>query len=322
MKGPAQRKHGLCTHGSIFLKWGQTEKGRDFLIKAENLNSMDYRVTFELGKFYLDQKDMEMAQKYLELTLKFYPEFQEGLLKTVEFYIAKEDYSSAIRKINELLKLDSENPQLYYYMGVCFEKLGQFEEAIRFLKSGRQYDFSNEPLRIKAEEIAVKNLPLGHSIRKELSEFYLQHAREFYKKKQNLQAVLFYKRGLRVNPLSVETRTELAQMYREKGWIDLYLRTLKAGLFTNPENQELKDLFELNQRFLWETLSFEKKRDQYQNPAFPGDLFNAVSGPKSPSPFQPSKNCLSSHEYPFFSVKEIQDQELNEGQKGGLLRLV
>ena len=203
---------------------------------------MNYQVTFELGKFYLIQKDFEMAQKYLELTLKFYPEFKEGLLKIIHFYILQKDYSAAITKTNELLKLDPENPLLYYYMGVCFDNLGQVEEALRFLKNGRKYDFSNEPLRIKAEEIAVKNLPLGHTIRKELAEFYLLQAREYYIKKQNPQAILYYKRGLRINPLSVEIRKELAQIYREKGWIDLYLRTIAAGIFTNPNNQELKDI--------------------------------------------------------------------------------
>lgn len=311
----------------IYLKWGQNEKARDFLLKAENLNSMHYLVTFELGKFYLIQKDFEMAQKYLELTLKFYPEFKEGLLKIIHFYILQKDYSAAITKTNELLKLDPENPLLYYYMGVCFDNLGQIEDALRFLKNGRKYDFSNEPLRIKAEEIAVKNLPLGHTVRKELAEFYLLQAREYYVKKQNPQAILYYKRGLRINPLSVEIRKELAQIYREKGWIDLYLRTIEAGIFTNPKNQELKDIFELNQRFLWDTLSYKEKINQYQTPAFFPILYlgNSIHDPENLHPhfFTELKELVMEGLVNTYSlnVKELEDKDLHKVKKNNSLFL-
>lgn len=253
---------------SIYKRWKNYEKAYDLLIQAENINSTDYRVTFDLGKFYLERKRYEEARKYLELTLKFYPQFKEGLSKLIEFYITQEKYAEAIQRNNELLELDPENPILYYHMAICYERLRQYEQAIEFLMDGQKYDFSDEVLIIKAEEIAVKHLPLGHQVRKRLSEPYMEKGNIAYRKNQVEQAIVSYKRGLRINPLSVEMRKKLAKVYIEKGWVDLYVRTLKAGLFVEKDNLDLKDQISLYDRFLWETISYEKKIDQYKNPAY------------------------------------------------------
>lgn len=253
---------------SIYKRWKNYEKAYDLLMQAENINSTDYRVTFDLGKFYLERKRYEEARKYLELTLKFYPQFKEGLSKLIEFYITQEKYAEAIQRNNELLELDPENPILYYHMAICYERLRQYEQAIEFLMDGQKYDFSDEVLIIKAEEIAVKHLPLGHQVRKRLSEPYMEKGNIAYRKNQVEQAIVSYKRGLRINPLSVEMRKKLAKVYIEKGWVDLYVRTLKAGLFVEKDNLDLKDQISLYDRFLWETISYEKKIDQYKNPAY------------------------------------------------------
>jgi tetratricopeptide (TPR) repeat protein len=311
----------------IYQKWGNFEKARDFLHQAENLNSMDYRVAFELGKFFLETKDLDKAEKYFEMTLKFNPDFREGLMKTIEFYIIREDYASAIQKINELLKLEPENALLYYSLGLCYQELGRYEEAVDFLLRGRKYDFSDEALRIKAEEIVVKNLPLGHEIRKDLAKFYLDKGKEAYDRNLIPEAILLYKRGLRVNPLSLPIRKELAQIYREKGWVDIYARTLKAGLFTQEKNQELKDLIALNQRFIWKTLSYREKIDQYEVQGFLPELYvNEVIKDQDSRHFnfEPEmkelilEGLVNTHS---LNVKEITTKELSGLSKKGQLLL-
>jgi len=261
----------------IYQKWGNDEKAYDMLLRAETLNSTSYLVTFEIGQFFWNKKQYYDAKKYFDLTLKFYPEFREGLYKIIQFHIVQNDFAEAIIKINELLKLDPENPILYYNMGLCYNGLNRFEEAIQILLEGQKYDFGDELLRLKAEEIAVKNLPLGHPIRQELSIPYLSLALNAYEKNQIDHAFLFYKRGLRINPLSVPIRSKLAELFREKTWIELFLKTLETGLFIEPKNQTLKDLTVLNQKYFWETLSYEKKIKQYENSAFlPVVLVNQV----------------------------------------------
>ena len=248
----------------IYRRWKNYEKALENLLKAENLNSMDYRTNFALGNFFLETKKFDEAKRYYELTLKFYPQFREGLYKIIQFYILQDDFPQAMIKINELLKLEPENPLLYYHMALCYENLRRHDDAIRFLQQGQQYDFSDEILRLKAEEIAVKHLPLGHRLRKTLAAPYLKKGTIAYTKNQTQHAILYLKRGLRINPLSIPTRQKLATIYREKGWIDLFLRTLEAGLFSDQKNQHIKDQIALNKKFLWNTLAYEKKMDQYK----------------------------------------------------------
>ncbi len=261
----------------IYLVWKNYEKANEYLMQAENLNSMDYRTTFEIAKFYLETKKIEKAKRYFELTIKFNPIFREGLFKIIEFYIKTEDYIEAIKKVNQLLKIEPENPILYYDLAICYEKLKRYEESINFLLAGQKYDFSDELLRIKAEEIAVRNLGVGHFLRKKLATHYLLKGRIAYEKNQIDLSILYYKRGLRINPKSLKFRQNLAQIYRERNWVDLFLKTLKAGLYAHDNNQNLKDLISLNQKFLWETLSYKHKIDQYNvQGTYPIILINKV----------------------------------------------
>ena len=68
--------------------------------------------------------------------------------------------------------------------------------------------------------------------------------------------------------MSLSIRKRLAKIFRERGWIDLYLKTLKTGLFINKKSVVLKDLISLNKRFYWKTLSYERKINQYEAPSF------------------------------------------------------
>lgn len=322
-KGRESKKNFLVLLkvAKIYEDWGEHEKAYEYLLKAENLNSMDYRTTFSMAKFFLRLKKLDRAKKYFELTLKFYPSFREGLLKSIEFYMIQKDFPQAVLKINELLKLEPESPILYYYLGICYEKLGRFEEAVSFMLRGQKYDFSDEALRLKAEETVIKNLPLGHSIRKKLARYYLINGNLASRRNRLNKAILYYKRGLRLNPLSVTIRKKLAYIYRDKNWIASFLHTLRAGLFVNKNNQELKDLVNLNKRFLAKTLSFKKQVNQFKQPSFYPILYvgNSLADFENRHLYLESEMqeilveaLVNSHS---INVKHVQDKELRRVKK-------
>ncbi|HOJ49255.1 MAG TPA: tetratricopeptide repeat protein [Spirochaetota bacterium] len=251
---------------TIYMRWKNYEKAYEYLLKAETIKSDDYRVTFSLANYYIEVKDYEKAVSYLELTLKIFPDFKDGLRKAIYFYIQREEYASAINKINHILKLDPLGIY-YYYLGIAYLGLGRNEDAIRFFMEGIKKDSSDEMIRLKIDELVVKKMPLGYELRKDLGNFYFQKAKNSYEKGEYYKTVLLLKRALRINPLSLDIRKYLANIFRERGLINLFLNTLKSGLFVRFD-QEIKDLIDLNNRFLWDKVSYKNSIDQYKEYLF------------------------------------------------------
>jgi len=259
---------------NIYIKWKEYEKAYKYLIEAESIKSDDYRVTFALANYFIEVKEYDKAVTYIELTLKIFPDFKEGLRKAIYFYIQREEYSSAINKINYMLKLES-SAIYYYYLGVAYIGLGRNEDAIRFFMDGIEKDYSDEIIRLKLDELVVKKMPLGYELRKKLGKYYFEKAQNSYKKGEYYKTVLLLKRGLRVDPLSLEIRKYLANLFREKSLLNLFIDTLKSGLFVKFD-QETKDLIELNKRFLWEKLSYKNSINQYEINFYPEVLVSEV----------------------------------------------
>ena len=62
--------------------------------------------------------------------LTLYPERIQSLLKTAEIHYILEDYDSSILAINEAVKVDPQNAECYFMLGVNFRALKDIPRCV------------------------------------------------------------------------------------------------------------------------------------------------------------------------------------------------
>lgn len=53
----------------------------------------------------------------------------KNIIEEAQFYIMNQKYSKAIEILKRGIKLNNENPLVHYHLGLCYEALGNFEDA-------------------------------------------------------------------------------------------------------------------------------------------------------------------------------------------------
>ena len=153
------------------------------LIRAKKINKNSYELHYELGILYLlcenpiaamkefksaillDKKrvdaqiqlakahevmgDDEMAEMIYKRIIEFFPTNISAFHNLANLYMNNNNYFEAGFIFKQLLKINPNFPQAYFGLGICFEKLGKINDAIRYLRK-----FSNiKPNSINAAEV-------------------------------------------------------------------------------------------------------------------------------------------------------------------------
>lgn len=284
----------------VYEQWGDTVNWFQELKNAEAISSNNYDVALQLGRYFHFQKNINSAIEYLSMAQSINPQETAALMEIIQIYIDQKNFQEAIPQINKLIQKDPTNPEFYYLLGVCYEFLGEYDRSLDILQQGLQYDFGNEFLRTKAEEIAIFQTSISSDQRKNLSQYYNNLLSEHISPALSMNMISLLKRSLRIHPLSLNLRMQLANFYRQHGFVYEYLRVLKSGLLIEPNNQKLKDNYELNQKFISTTLEAKENIPAFSSlelhPVLMiGDVINQGS------------------KYPFFeeNLKELVVESLN-----------
>jgi tetratricopeptide (TPR) repeat protein len=91
--------------------------------------------------------------KSQELTAK---ERAVGFLLRGEAYKDKDDCTNAVADFTRALKIDETYAQAYYFRGLCYEKLGEFEEAFEDVKQAGLLKPDKEAYRNRLEILKAK----------------------------------------------------------------------------------------------------------------------------------------------------------------------
>jgi tetratricopeptide (TPR) repeat protein len=142
-----------------------------------------------LADCYLDYYNGKEAIKTMYRVLDLYPERIPSLLKLSELHYIMEDYDSSILAVNEAFKVDPQNAECFFMLGVNFRALNDIERAINSFQSaveldsgltdawimlGELYENKKDPKALKYYENAVLSAP--NSIEaKHAKAFYLQN---------------------------------------------------------------------------------------------------------------------------------------------------
>jgi len=142
----------------LMLEIGDEKGASAVLDEAANISIKTQEDKYNLAKVHYYMKDYDGA--IIELSEAFSNGFTAAYFYLGDIYEKKSDYESAV--YNYKMFIEDENniksAVVYNQMGVCLIKLGQYKEALSYIKTGLEYnDVSLEQTLKQNEMVAYEN---------------------------------------------------------------------------------------------------------------------------------------------------------------------
>ncbi|HJP19151.1 MAG TPA: tetratricopeptide repeat protein [Nitrospinota bacterium] len=100
------------------------------------------RILNNLGTSYMGKGKFDRAKHFLELSLKNNP-YQFSSYHNLGIILYNENnYQEAIQRFLTVTKINPEYPYSYYYLGLCYEKLGDEMMKEKYLQKARKLSFN------------------------------------------------------------------------------------------------------------------------------------------------------------------------------------
>ncbi|MBI4743218.1 MAG: O-antigen ligase family protein [Actinobacteria bacterium] len=136
------------TLGKLYIKLASIERNSLFFSKAKEIylagrevNPDDFESYSLMGDLYIKEglnynpDSFSYAESELKKSLEIYPYWISSRANLGFYYFLKNQYKKAVDEFNRVLEIDSEDFYTYFYLGKCYEGLGERDKAISAYKS-------------------------------------------------------------------------------------------------------------------------------------------------------------------------------------------
>lgn len=173
----------------LFMQKGDMTAAMSDITRVMQIDSSqsDYWIT--MADIHLASAKAAQSKRALEKSLELDPKNKLGYEKLAELYFIAQQYKESIAKLDEVLKLDINNPKAYFMKGMCFRDMGDTTRAI----SSFQTSIEQKP---------------------DYYEPFMQLALIYHSRNDKL-ALQYYDGALRINPGSTEALYSRGLWYQE-----------------------------------------------------------------------------------------------------------
>jgi tetratricopeptide (TPR) repeat protein len=228
--------------GTCYTEMGDLERAGGFFRKAVSLDSLNPWIHINLGWHYYRMgvksamsssgdadRFFEGAAAEAGTALEIQPGMHEAyrILASIDFYNGR--YARALESYAPLMAAGGETPLLLYEAGYCCEMSGDLQRAAELYGTALSHRIDDEITRFRLEqvELDLNAENLSDPKRLELAEYHALKARSYSRRNLSNKAILQYRRAVQLNPLDPDTRLELADLMRSRGFVEQYLHQLR-----------------------------------------------------------------------------------------------
>ena len=148
-----------------WLHLKEPDKAYDDLIEALKCEPRNIWALVLMGNLLSkEMKDVEHAQQYYEKVLEYHPNNAIAINNIGATFMERKDYEGALPYIEKALAIDESYANSYYGLGLCYYKLGRFEEAFDICHRGA---------------LKSADRPENPAVREELVKLYITVAKEY-----------------------------------------------------------------------------------------------------------------------------------------------
>ena len=216
--------------GHIFFLDGQYLNSAIAWKKAEAIASLDDQSRFSLAMAYLRLKRPDWGRDELQRLSQGDPRNPLYL-----YWLAKLDYdarayTSAISRLRRVIELDPNMMRAYNNLGLCYDSLGQFDEAIQSFTRAIELNRRQEkpsawpPLNLAVSLIslnrldeAVARLHEALSYNPKFPQAHYQLGLVLEKERKFEEAIAPLQRDMELDPLYPEPHYTLGRIYQREG---------------------------------------------------------------------------------------------------------
>ncbi len=171
---------------SMYYEYNGYENAINDLQQALAIDSTNMDYLHLLADVYLDYYKSRLALETMEKTVELYPEHIYSLLKLSEFQLILTKHEASLKTIDRILKLDAQNAEAYFMMGMTFKDMqdtaraiNSFQEAVDlnsdlvdgWLELGQLFASLENPIAIQYFDNAIRVAP---------EDVTVLHAKAFY----------------------------------------------------------------------------------------------------------------------------------------------
>lgn len=200
----------------LYFKRGELLYQRDRYAEAEKDLLKAIELKDDLPQYYhfladiqLDGAQSKEAIKTMKKAVEKFPGRIPTLLKFSEFYFILKQYDSSLSTINEIVKIDPQNADAYFMLGMNFREMGDTDKALNSLQRAVEID---------ADMVDAWIL---------LGDIHEQKGQDIASK--------YYQNAVESNPQNIEALHTLAYYYQNHNKVDEALKIYKNILDINPK---------------------------------------------------------------------------------------
>lgn len=218
------------------------EDVKHLVLEFERMQKSGERRYFDLDEmeiiidFYLDNYDGEMIEKSVIHGEYLFPTSNEIKLRRAHLLCFKEQFNEAYAILKQIERVQPDDTDVLYAMGVVFSALDQPRKAIQYFNKAAADGY-------------------------ELGIIYGNIADEYVKMDRRAEARNYYRKALRIKPDDEHSLYELANCYEDDGMIDKWIDYYQHFVEEHPYSKVA--WFCLGEGYA-SAMLFEKAIDAYQ----------------------------------------------------------
>jgi len=247
---------------------GEFSRGDQILETLERVYTFDPDVKLAATQHYFRSGDLEKAENAALTLFSINPAYPGVRPLLSRIYLEKGEPEKSVDFLEDQLKTDRTDLNLRYLLALSYSLIGRVTESIHnfdYILKNAPYD---EISRMAAENLAVENR-LESKI-EEYSSYHFSRGKEWERTFRYDKAISEYRRGLKINPSSIEGRLLYADLFKLRGqeakFLDI-LNLLSWNGYDDPLFLSRKEQFEhLREKSIadfWEVDQFYLVKDRY-----------------------------------------------------------
>ncbi len=195
--------------------------------KALAAHADDARVQEVAAKVYAARGDMATAVFHARNAVQLRPGHADYHAYLGSLLFASSDFKGSESVMRDAISVDRKNELAWYGLGVAQVADGSFADAIYSFDTATGLKPDDEMARIALEEVVMDTSPLEGGQRRQYAQWHVARGKELEDRSYFDQAIVEYRRALRINPYSVEGRIRYAELLKKRGFPGRQLAELR-----------------------------------------------------------------------------------------------
>ncbi len=233
--------------GYLYFQKNDYSNSEKNIVEFLKTNPDNVKALNLLGLVYKNKTDYVKAIEILNRCINIAPQYNDAIFNLATLFIEIQKYSEAIDLLKNLTSNDENDAEPYFYIGYCYQQLGNNNLALHFYQHSVQLGYSSSQafvntalIYINQQEFdsAISIINNGLEIFENDEQLFLTLAAYYEKTKNNPKAIETYTNLIKSNPYSFEASFNLGNIYKSFWQLDSAISCYLAALNISPNNQD------------------------------------------------------------------------------------